>query len=521
MAKQTFLKGTLILIFAGVIVKILGFINKIIVVRTIGEEGYGLFMMAFPTLILTVTLTQLGLPIAISKAVSEAQAIGNREKIKRILVVSLATTGVLSIAFTSGMIYFAPMLARSVFTDERIMVPLLAISPIVPVVALSSVIRGYFQGIQNMRPIGISQIIEQVVRIFLCATIASLLLPYGVAYAAAGAVTGNVLGELGSLLYMFTTFKLNKKVRIRKGFWSYVQGGRSTLEELLKVALPATGSRLIGSISYFFEPIIIARSLAIAGISTVAATKMYGELAGLALAFLTLPSFITHSMAISLVPTISEAAAQKRFDRIQYRLHQALKISMITGGLSVIITFVFARPLMILMYNAPHVAVYVKIMSPFFFIFYFQHPLQATLQALNHARAAMMNTVFGAAVKIAAIFVLASQPELGIIGAALGYVINVVLVTLLHFATVVKSIGFTLMIRDYAKGLFCIGSTAWFASFLQKHALLSVSLFPRMCALISVVVVFYIIFISAAGVLKKEEVASMPYIGKWAAKWLR
>ncbi|HET7657158.1 MAG TPA: stage V sporulation protein B [Bacillales bacterium] len=521
MTKQTFLKGTLILIFAGVIVKILGFINKIIVVRTIGEEGYGLFMMAFPTIILTVTLTQLGLPVAISKAVSEAQAIGNREKIKRILVVSIATTGVLSLAFTAATILFAPILARNVFTDERIMIPLLAISPIVPIVALSSVLRGYFQGLQNMRPIGISQIIEQVVRVFLCATIASAMLPYGVAYAAAGAVIGNVLGELGSLLYMFTTFKLRKKIRIRKGFWGYVKGGRGTLDELLRVALPATGSRLIGSISYFFEPIIIARSLAIAGISTVAATKMYGELAGLALAFLTLPSFITYSMSISLVPTISEAAAQKRYDQIQYRLHQAMKISMITGGISVVITFIFARPLMILMYNAPHVAVYVKIMSPFFFIFYFQHPLQAALQALNHARAAMMNSVFGAAVKIAAIFVLASQPELGIIGAALGYVINVVLVTMLHFATVVKSVGFTLIIRDYAKGLLCIAATAWIASLLQKYALHSAEIFPRTLTLIFVVIMIYIVLIAASGVLKKEEVKQLPLIGKWAAKWFK
>lgn len=515
MAKQTFLKGTLILIFAGVIVKILGFINKIIVVRTIGEEGYGLFMMAFPTIILTVTLTQLGLPIAISKAVSEAEAVGDREKIKRILVVSLTTTAVLSIIFTTATILFAPLLARTVFTDERIMVPLLTISPIVPIVALSSVLRGYFQGRQNMRPIGISQIIEQTVRVCFCAMIASILLPYGVEYAAAGAIAGNVLGELGSLIYMFATFKMRKTIKIRQGFWGYVKGGGQTLNELMRVALPATGSRLIGSISYFFEPIIIARSLAIAGISTVAATKMYGELAGLALGFLTLPAFITYSLSVSLIPTISEAAAQKRYDVIQNRLHQALKVSMITGGLAVVITYVFARPLMILMYGAPHVAVYVKLMAPFFFIYYFQHPLQATLQALNHARAAMMNTVFGATVKIAAIFTLASQPELGIIGAALGYVINVVLVTVLHFATVVKAVGFTLIARDYAKGLLCIAATAWLASILQKHALRHAALLPRMMILISVVTAIYVILVILAGLIKREEIAQIPFLGKW------
>src|SRR5699024_5640063 len=123
--------------------------------------------------------------------------------------------------------------------------------------------------------------------------------------------------------------------------------------------------------------------------------------------------------SISLVPTIGEAAARKEYQTIHSRLNQALKIALVTGGISVIITFVFARPLMELMYGAGHAALYVKIMAPFFIIFFFQGPLQAALQALDRARSAMMNTIFGVIVKIAAIFTLATQPELGIIGAAL------------------------------------------------------------------------------------------------------
>lgn len=521
MAKQTFLRGTLILILSGAIVKVLGFINKIVVVRVIGEEGFGLFTMAFPTLLLTVTLTELGLPVAISKMVSEAEAVGDRDKIKRILVISLTTTGVLSIVFTAAMVVVTPLLASTVFTDKRVMYPLLAISPIVPIVALSSVLRGYFQGRQNMVPIAIAHVTEQTVRLLFSGLLAAILLPYGLEYAAAGAITANVLGELASLIYKFTTFKLKKKIRIRKGFWGYVKGGRKTFGDLMQIALPATGSRLIGSISYFFEPIVITQSLLIAGVSATVITRLYGELSGLAITFLTLPSFITYSMSVTLVPTISEAAAQKRYDVIQSRLHQALKISMITGGLAVVITYVFAEPLMKLMYNAPNVAVYVKLMAPFFFIFYFQQPLQATLQALNHARAAMMNTVFGAAVKVAAIFVLASQPELGIIGAALGYVINVVLVTLLHFATVVKSVGFTLIVRDYVKGLTCITITILLASVLEHHALPAMDLLGRTMILISFIIVFYVGLISFAGLIKREEIGQIPILGKWFAKWLR
>lgn len=78
-----FLKGTIILIVAGLLTRILGFINRIVVARLIGEEGVGLYMMAVPTLVLAITITQFGLPVAISKLVAEAEAVGDRRKVKK------------------------------------------------------------------------------------------------------------------------------------------------------------------------------------------------------------------------------------------------------------------------------------------------------------------------------------------------------------------------------------------------------------------------------------------------------
>jgi stage V sporulation protein B len=164
-----FLKGTMILMMAAFITRILGFVNRIVVARFIGEEGVGLFMMAFPTLILVITITQLGLPVAISKNVAEAESKGDIRKVKKILVVSLSITLGLSIIFTPALILLAPYLTEALFTDDRIYYPLVAIAPIIPIVAISSVIRGYFQGRQNMKPSAYSQVIEQVVRITLIA----------------------------------------------------------------------------------------------------------------------------------------------------------------------------------------------------------------------------------------------------------------------------------------------------------------------------------------------------------------
>ncbi len=514
MTKQTFLKGTLILIIAGLITRFLGFVNRIVVARIMGAEGVGLYMMAVPTLLLIITITQLGLPVAISKLVAEAEATNDRPRIKRILVVSLAITSVLSIIFTTAMVGFAPFVAKVLLTDSRAYFPLIAIAPIVPIVALSSVMRGYFQGRQNMKPTAYSQVIEQVVRITLVAVMTSAFLPMGIEYAAAGAMISVVIGELVSLIYMIFMFKMHKRFRVRRGFFTYVKQGKHTFRDLMAIALPTTGSRLIGSISLFFEPIVVAQSLALAGVATVMATRQYGELAGFVIPLLLLPTFITYSLSVSLVPAISEAAARKHFKTVHYRLNQALRLALLSGGIAVVILYVFAEPIMKLMYDAPTVATYVKLMAPFSIFLYFQGPLQATLQALNLAKAAMMNSLFGAVIKIAAIFVLATRPELGIMGAALAIVIGFVLVTLLHFASIAKTISFTIETKTIAKSMVLIISSTMIAYLLSGLSFGTDTLLWKTLLAICLTSIFYCILILLLGLVKQEEIIRIPFIGK-------
>ncbi|TWI56266.1 stage V sporulation protein B [Halalkalibacter nanhaiisediminis] len=514
MTKQTFLRGTLILIIAGLITKLLGFVNRIVVAKIMGAEGVGLYMMAVPTLLLVITLTQLGLPVAISKLVAEAEATNDRTKIKRILVVSLAVTGSLSIIFTIAMVVFAPFIAQTLLTDARAYFPLIAIAPIVPIVALSSVMRGYFQGKQNMKPTAYSQVIEQVVRITLVAVMTSAFLPMGVEYAAAGAMISVVIGELASLVYMIFMFKMNKRFQVRRGFFSYVKQGKHTFKDLMAIALPTTGSRLIGSLSLFFEPIVVAQSLALAGVATVMATRQYGELAGFVIPLLLLPTFITYSLSVSLVPAISEAAARKHFKTVHFRLNQALRLALLSGGIAVVVLYIFAEPIMELMYDAPTVATYVKLMAPFSIFLYFQGPLQATLQALNLAKAAMMNSLFGAVIKIAAIFVLATRPELGIMGAALAVVIGFVLVTLLHFASVAKTISFTIDAKMLMKAIILIMTSTGIGYILTGISFGSLSLLVKTLLAISITTIFYSIFMLLLGLVKREELIRVPVIGK-------
>ncbi len=518
MSKQTFLKGTLILILAGFITRVLGFINRIVVARFIGEEGVGLYNMAVPTLVLVITITQLGLPVAISKLVAEAEAQGDRRRIKKILVVSLSITGTLSLIFTPAMILLAPYLSQHVFTDERTYWPLLAIAPVVPIVAISSVIRGYFQGKQNMRPAAISQVLEQVVRISLVAVCTSAFLPYGIEYAAAGAMISAVIGELVSLLYLATMFKMNKKIKIRKKFFNSVKNGKETLNQLMNIALPTTGSRFIGNISWFFEPIVVANSLYIAGVATAAATKQYGALTGYAIPLLMLPSFITFSLSTSLVPAISEAMANNHLKTVEHRLQQALRLSLISGGLACVILYVFSDPLMTVMYGTNKSAIFVQVMAPFFIFHYFQGPLQAVLQALDLAKAAMINSLIGSIVKTALIFVLATRPSLGIMGAALAIVIGIMLVTLLHLATVIKVVPFTIHVREYIKSGITMVIAGLAGFFTYEYLFEDVSLIIRLLTCLSITTILYCLLLLVFKLVEKDEVNRIPFVGSYLSK---
>ncbi|WP_018924161.1 stage V sporulation protein B [Salsuginibacillus kocurii] len=464
MTKQTFIQGTVILVLAGLLTRILGFINKMVVARIMGPEGVGLYMMATPTLILLITLTQFGLPVAISKLVAEAETTGDEARVKRILVVSIAITASLSVIFTVGMMLAIPFLSNYLLTDERAIYPLLATIPIVPIVALSAILRGYFQGKQNMRPTAMSQVIEQLVRITLVAICTKALLPFGIEYAAAGAMISVVMGELVSLLYMIWQFKKQQSFRVRRRSFTALKSGKRDFSDLMQVALPTTGSRMIGSLSYFFEPIVVAHSLAAAGVATAVATSQYGALNGFALPLLFLPTFITHALSISLVPAVSEAWSNQNFELIHRRLSQSIRTATIFGGASVAILFIFAEPLMDLLYEAPEAAIYVQLIAPFSLFLYFQGPLQSVLQALNLARTAMINSLIGASIKLLLIAILASQPNLGMTGTAIAISFSMVLVTLLHAQAIAKTLSLVFRFRPIVSWVVVIGATMWISA---------------------------------------------------------
>lgn len=146
MTKQSFIKGTMILLAAGMINRILGFIPRITLPRVIGPEGVGLYQMGYPFLILILTFITGGIPIAVAKLVAEAEAEANEARVRRIFRTALLLSCALGLFFTALSYLGAGWITRHFFTDQRVYYTFLCMNPIIFFVSISAVFAGLLPG---------------------------------------------------------------------------------------------------------------------------------------------------------------------------------------------------------------------------------------------------------------------------------------------------------------------------------------------------------------------------------------
>ncbi|MCR8644108.1 stage V sporulation protein B [Paenibacillus sp. N1-5-1-14] len=461
MSKQSFIKGTLILLGAGIITRILGFIPRIALPRVIGAEGVGLYQLGWPFLVLILTLISGGIPLAVSKLIAQAEAEGNERRVSTILRIALTFSVILATILTTLSYTFAPWITKHLLTDPRVYYTFMCMGPVILIASVSAVYRGYFQGRHNMIPTASSQIAETTIRIIMILLFSFLMLPYGIHFAAAGAMVGVMIGELGGIAVLYFYYRQGLKNKKRSAVLvssaEPSMGRLNIFKQLLSISIPVTGNKLIGATSYLVESILIAKCLAIAGVATALATAQYGALQGMVIPILLLPTALTYSLSTVLIPSLSEAAAHKDTNLIHSRMNQSLRLALVSGAPFAVIMFVLASPLTQLMYNNAEVGIMLKMMAPVALFIYLQAPLQAALQVLDRPGTALFNTLISATVKLALIYFLVRQPEIGIKGAIIAINANTIIVTILHLFAVQRALKFTVNGYDMLK--VCVAMT--------------------------------------------------------------
>jgi stage V sporulation protein B len=426
MIKNKFISGTIILIIGGLITKLLGMIIKIITTRYVGDEGIGLYMLILPTFYLFINIAQLGFPTAISKVVAEDR-ISNKKIIFSIIPVSI----ILNIILLFVVLMISPLISQ-LLHDDRTLYPLISIGLVLPFISISSIVRGYFFGKQKMMAHVISHIFEQIIRLILIILVTPALLEISLETAITGIVLINIASELTSIIILI--FFLPKKISIKK---DDILPDKGIIRDVLSISIPTTGSRIVGSIGYFFEPIILTSVLLGVGYSNNFILTEYGILNGYVLPLLLIPSFFTQAISSALIPVISKAYTDNRFVYVKNKIKQAEILSLGLGLLATIIFITFPDFLLKLVYNTNNGIDYLKIMAPFFLAYYAQVPLTAALQAMGKAKEAMMSTIIGIIVKTALIVILSAM-HIGLYGLIIATIVNIFIVTIDNYLKIKK-----------------------------------------------------------------------------------
>ena len=427
--KNNFIKSTIILILGGFFTKILGMFIKIVLTRTVSTNGIGIYSLVLPTFNLFITLCSLGLPIAISKLISE-----KKRNSKKIVLSIIPLILLFNFFLMVIILVIAPYLSHYFLKNDNTYYPLVAIGLTLPFICISSIIKGYFFGKERMFPTTFSNIIEQLVRLGLTFTVVAKLMEYSLVYAITGVVLINILSEGASIVVLLLFLPKHQKIH-----WKDFHYDKVILKDLLDISIPATGSRLIGSLSYFLEPIILTYTLTKAGYSNHFITLEYGIINGYVYPLLLLPSFFTLAISNALLPVVSNTYSRRNYSYTKYKIKQAITLSLMIGVPCTLLFMGMPEFFLEFIYHTTEGVEYIKFIAPFFLLYYIQSPLTSSMQAMGKSKEAMRGTLYGAIIRTVLLFGL-SLCHIGMWGFLIASLVNIMFITLHHCYYVFKDL---------------------------------------------------------------------------------
>lgn len=454
MTKKTFVRGAAVLGAAGVMVKIIGFIFRIPLVNMIKSSSMAYYNPAYYIYIFFVTLATSGIPVAISRMVSERTTLNHYQEAHRVYKCSKRL--MLGIGIVSFIIvFFGADIIAGLMDIPGAALPMRFIAPCLIIIPLLAAYRGLFQGMQNMRPTAVSQIVEQLFRVAFGLSLAALLFYTSGGFlssfsryerGAAGAAFGGTAGAIGGLLLIMFVYKLNKTAlnrHIRKSDSCEQQDNKSIYKEILVISIPITiGASIMPFINMVDASLIVLR-LKASGVTAVAAEELYGGLTGMVNSLINFPQVITLAVAMSLVPVIAAAYKRKDYKFADENIQLSMRFAMLVGMPCAVGYFVLAGPILLTLFPAD-AEVAVKITSAFMidavaviFLSAVQ-TITGILQGIGKQMIPVRNMLIGVVLKIACTWFLVSIPSVGIKGAAIGTVAAYAAAAFLDCIAVIK-----------------------------------------------------------------------------------
>lgn len=447
--KHVLITGTLLLTATGFACRILGFFYRIFLSRTIGAEGLGIYNMVHPVFGICFGLCAGSIQTALSQYI--ASHLKNGRSIFRTgLVISMCMSFVLAFLICRH----AEFLAVHVLMEPRCApyLPYMGIS--VPFAAFHACINGYYYGLQKSQVPAFSQVAEQVIRMVLVFLIADAQIAAGNPITVQLAVSGHLIGEVASAIFTFFCLYLfppQPRCRDTRGssdardnsgsrdsFFAVTMAGTAPL---MALALPLMGNRLVLNILASAEAIWIPSRLQMSGLSNSGAFAIYGVLTGMALPFILFPSAITNSMAVMLLPTVAQAQAEGKKERITASISLSLRYSLYMGILCIGIFVLFGSPLGTSVFHDESAGHFIQILAWLCPFLYLATTMGSILNGLGHTRTTFFQNTAALLLRIG--FVLFGIPHFGILAYLCGMLASELFLALMHLWSLQKLIPFS------------------------------------------------------------------------------
>ncbi len=526
--KQNFLQGALILVLASLIVKVFGAIFKIPLTNIIGVTSMAYFNTAYGFYVVFYMISTAGIPVALSKMISAADARGNKKEVAKIFRVSYALFFTLGLIGSIIMIVFSKAYSGYVKLDG-LHFSILAISPTLFFICLTSAYRGYFQGMKNMSPTGISQVIGAIGKLFIGLLVAIISVKLGAPdyMVAAYTILGITAGSIGSTFFLSVYKKKCDKREIEEPSSLPTSSSKRLLKELVEIAIPITLSATILSLTNTIDTTLMVRRLADSGFILEEATKVMGSYTSMSVPLFNLSPNLIYPFAISVIPTITALFVNKKEDDAKKIISSTFRIASLIAipcslGLSV-----FARPIISLLYSNKEmialpirgeatsaISLAAEMLSVLAISIFFVAMVSVTngvLQAYGKERLTIISTTAGILFKIVLNYLLIGNEKINVYGTPVSTLVCYLVIMLFNVYFLVKFCNYRPRTTEVILKPLLSGSASVGLSAIAYNVLLT-RLDDKIAVLISILVAvfLYFVIIFLLKGIKKEDVIMLP-----------
>lgn len=399
---KRFVYNTFLIIISGAIVKFLGLLNKIYITRLLGTNGMSLYVLAFPTIILFISLSGFSLNVTTSKLIAEGlstKRYSPKKIIKSAIKLAITTSIFVSLLF----IFSLSFIVNNLLKRSDLYMPLFMTIFLIPLVGITDTFRGVFSGYQKMNTVASVNIIEQIARIIFSIGGIIFFSKYGLILAVSFTIIALTIGEAASLIYLL--------IKIKKLYIIDYECTENEKKAVWNMAFPTTLSRLIGSFTYFLEPIVNNFILLRLGYSKKLIIYDYTIINAYILPMMTICIFLSTAISTTTVPTISESSSKNSSQNIKL-IEKIFFLSIIPGAIISTLLFLYPKEYLNLFFSTTAGYGYIRRYTFIFLFHYLQSPGVAILQALGKSKEVFKICSFYNIFKIVLIILLAFIPQI-------------------------------------------------------------------------------------------------------------